>query len=403
MLGLFDKFFEDSKKGRSVSKKPKIPDKISLAQFLGKYAYKEDVQAILLKLDLPTSGVKEDLIKRIMKAAKQLPPDQILDMLYKDSLKDACSDYDLQVSGNKSDLVDRVVNNIIIKDNEMSFDFNVPSLIDAGTKTSPAKSKKEKEKLSNVDVDQAEPLLSVLNWFSKTDIERGLKDQGLSISGAKDAMINRLLLATSSDPKKTLMSLDGQMLNAYAEKNNIPRRRSKEDQVNEILKAKSLIIDEVKNNGVRQHSTRVETPITTISQTYHNIEKNQRDMDFERVVRAVHDWIPQISHPTEDGYRTALNAELQFRHNFPTELESGPTRADLLVMRKIPIEMKKSPNKPDYDRCFGQLLEHLDAYGNVIVVFCAIKQLDDFNRFKDKVSKYVGDRISSVEIIRKNA
>ena len=32
------------------------------------------------------------------------------------------------------------------------------------------------------------------------------------------------------------MSLDGQKLNAYADKNDIPRRRSKEDQVNEILK-----------------------------------------------------------------------------------------------------------------------------------------------------------------------
>ena len=83
-------------------------------------------------------------------------------------------------------------------------------------------------------------------------------------------------------------------------------------------------------------------------------------------------------------------------------MEAGPTLADILVMRKIPIEMKKSPNKAEYGRCFSQVFEHLDAYGHVIVVICAVKQLDDFNNFKEKVTRYAGNRMSQVEIIRKN-
>ena len=173
--------------------------------------------------------------------------------------------------------------------------------------------------------NKKDKLNDILNSLSKSDIERGLRDEGLSTSGSKEEMIVRLLAATKNDPKRTLMSLDGQKLNAYAEENDIPRRRSKEDQVNEILKME-FGMDALTTNDNSKVTKDVRAVESVKSpQVVPSVVSKQKDADFINVIEAIKGWIPQIGHPTEDGYRTALSAELQFRHHFPVELEAGAT------------------------------------------------------------------------------
>jgi hypothetical protein len=67
---------------------------------------------------------------------------------------------------------------------------------------------------------------------SLKDILQALK---LEISGNKEELVSRLLTYTKELPRETFILLDLRTLQYIASKNNIPSRRSKEDQVNELL------------------------------------------------------------------------------------------------------------------------------------------------------------------------
>jgi hypothetical protein len=87
--------------------------KISIVQFLNNYASKEEVQNIIRSFDLEVIGTKAEMLERLTPSISTKKPEEILEHLSKDSLKDACRFYSLPLSSLKTDLIDRVVHNVL--------------------------------------------------------------------------------------------------------------------------------------------------------------------------------------------------------------------------------------------------------------------------------------------------
>ena len=88
------------------------------------------------------------------------------------------------MGGTKDALIDRILSDII-------------------TRKSPAVEKSAIKSEKTVDKPitgspKKDHLYDILNRLSKSDIERGLKDEGLSTYGSKEEMIVRLLAATKT-------------------------------------------------------------------------------------------------------------------------------------------------------------------------------------------------------------
>jgi hypothetical protein len=87
--------------------------KISIIQFLDNYANKDEVHEISRSFDLVTSGTKKELLEGLAPFISTKKPEEILEYLSKDSLKDACRFYSLPLSSLKTDLIDRIIHNVL--------------------------------------------------------------------------------------------------------------------------------------------------------------------------------------------------------------------------------------------------------------------------------------------------
>jgi hypothetical protein len=351
--------------------------KISLIQFLDQFAYKEEVQDILNSFDLPVSGTKDELLQRLKKPLGSEEPEKILNILSKNSLKNSCDYFGLPVGGTKDALIERILNDIItVKSPAVEKSANISEKnVEKPTKNGPKK----------------DHLYEILNGLSKSDIERGLKDEGLSTSGSKEEMIVRLLAATKNDPKRTLMSLDGQKLNAYAEENDIPRRRSKEDQVNEILKMEfgidtaSLPLTEI-ISPIEPQPVKISPQFA--KPLYYEENKNSLSLKdkFVQVSDYIDKWIPSESWPEEGGYRADLYHYLRNKYT-KVRSEKGETRIDILVDDQIPIEVKLAPDQKEYQRAFEQAYRHMEQYNLLIEVICRPKVQSLVREYEERVQR----------------
>jgi hypothetical protein len=82
--------------------------KINVKEILGKYYYKEWLEAELEENNLPIKGSKEELIERLLDNIA-LDPQKLLEQIPNDRLKDICRDNDLYLTGNKEDLINRIL------------------------------------------------------------------------------------------------------------------------------------------------------------------------------------------------------------------------------------------------------------------------------------------------------
>lgn len=79
---------------------------MKVEDFLDRYFYKEDIQDLLDTLELPISGTKDELIRRLRRANVDIF--MIIGSMNKEQLKDVCRDLDLKVGGSRDELMDRV-------------------------------------------------------------------------------------------------------------------------------------------------------------------------------------------------------------------------------------------------------------------------------------------------------
>lgn len=81
---------------------------MNINQFMNKHLYKEEVQDLAERLELDTSGKKNDIINRII-ACKDFDIEEVTRYFFKEQLYSLCWEYDLPVSGSKGDLWQRLV------------------------------------------------------------------------------------------------------------------------------------------------------------------------------------------------------------------------------------------------------------------------------------------------------
>lgn len=372
VASLFNRLFGDERKPKRAKKTRDSADKLTVYQVYGEYAAKDDLQAILDGLGMASAGNKDDLIRRLAKALEGKAPSEALGYLNKEVLKDVCSDYGLPVGGNKEDLVGRLIAGVVIE--------GLP--IDVA---------------SNAEPSSPEDILRdmLLKDVVKDDVQSALTKLDLQISGSKDELVSRLLGATGGAPRPTLALFDALCLNDIADRRRLPRRRSRSDQIDEIMVA--MFGEERERGGAGLELAKVQPRAVAAISNSEPVEsiviRSKQDVGpvaghlrFQALVREIEDWTPQIRHPTEDGYRASLNGYLQGK-GYSTKMESGESLADILVNDEIPIEMKKNPIKSSYNAAIGQLLQHCKAHGSVIIVICDPKRLDDFDEFSRDVKE----------------
>ncbi|MHC1708900.1 MAG: hypothetical protein AB9819_00615 [Methanomassiliicoccales archaeon] len=337
--------------------------KLTLIEFLDKHAYKEEIQFICEWFDLPYSGTKTELLNRLGPVIYSRPFGAILDILSKDTLKSACSYYDLPVSGTKEELMNRIMKEIVI-----------------GRKVTVKSSNYEKEFFEGVK-KQPDLINQIMEVFQKDELKDVLLKNGLPINGGIKDLRSRILDYTNRSPRKTLELFGGPSLQFVAEILDIPRRRSKEDQINELLV--TLFNEEIveKKHPANNQKT------TSVSDAPRS-QQQKKMTSIEKLIRDIETWTPRMRYPSEGEYRIDLAGYLE-KLDYSTRMEEGSTLADILVNDSIPIEMKKDPKGSEYDRALAQVINHFEAHGSVIAVICGVSRLDMFEDFKNKVKRYV--------------
>jgi flavodoxin len=93
---------------RAVAKR-----RITVSQFLEKYAREEELKGALAALGKPVRGKKAAQVHRLLKAPKNRSPEEALEIVDESSLRQACTDYGLVTEGSRRDIVDRIMLNVI--------------------------------------------------------------------------------------------------------------------------------------------------------------------------------------------------------------------------------------------------------------------------------------------------
>jgi len=120
--------------------------------------------------------------------------------------------------------------------------------------------------------------------------------------------------------------------------------------------------------------------------------------EFTNMVLIVNKWTPSKKHRYEEGYQMDLKSYLEYKHGCHVRLEALESKTDLLVNNNFPIEIKKNPNKSEYDRLVGQILRYYKAKENAIAVICDVKSKQLFDDFKNSITNLFPN---NVEIIQK--
>ena len=84
------------------------------------------------------------------------------------------------------------------------------------------------------------------------------------------------------------------------------------------------------------------------------------------IIETIENWTPKQRFRTEESYQGTLAEHLE-KHGIDAPEQQGATLVDILAAHSIGIEIKVNPDRSEYDRLSGQIMRHLEAYGNVIV------------------------------------
>ena len=151
------------------------------------YLQKPHLQSILEKSNLPTSGNKDDLVKRILDA--MVPPGEALGYLHIDELRDLAREAKSQVSGLKAELISNLID---FFDNNKDLEEDVK-----------VEEKIQPEEPEERDFDP-EVLPLFLQKFSNDHLYDMLSACNLKTSGTKDVKI--LQLVNSNYSERSMLS-----------------------------------------------------------------------------------------------------------------------------------------------------------------------------------------------------
>ncbi len=332
---------------------------------------KDSIQSILFKLGLAVSGNKYEIVVRLINS-QEGNPQAIIPLIDLANLQYLASQIGMQRKRLKDEQINELLTNY----------FGLPPIVQQipATQQQPV----DVDPTKTLTDDISRKLFEVLNKVDKDSLKTVLLRQDLPVSGRKEDVVLRIMDANERSPKMILNRLDGYALQNIASAYDIPKRRSKDDQINDLLH----ILFGFENFEEKVHPKEEVKPAPVIPLFTGKKEpvKTMTNADFESIISEIELWIPSKSYSTEDGYRAELNMFLAGKGHH-TRMDTGETLVDILVDHKYPIEVKKSPRGPDYDRAFGQIFRHLDAFHCVIVVVCSPKNMNELDDFRDRIRR----------------
>jgi hypothetical protein len=247
---------------------------MKLYDLFEKYASQNELKDILDLLELPNKGTKKEMLDRVFLEKPKYSTKKFLNLLSLQTLNAIKKDNNITFKRmlgsftiSKGELIDSIIDEILVNENSPSEDARTgQSTIAKNDPQNPKESKTSSLGLGSVsgfgksifgkggffgesgEKDKKEPKKELKPSVQKSklyetidasstkdvvkDILQGLK---LEISGNKEELITRLLNSTNDSPKDSFYLFDLRTLQYMASKNNIPARRSKEDQINELL------------------------------------------------------------------------------------------------------------------------------------------------------------------------
>jgi hypothetical protein len=215
-------------------------------------------------------------------------------------------------------------------------------------------------------------------FFYKDTLQDIAIDYGLSDSGTKDQIIDRILDNVDLED----------ILDEYLYK----------DDLKDICYDLGLPVSGTKWELITSIVEKIEESSEEIEGTSRSKRISQEVIiprkNVSAVIQAIKDWIPRKRYASEEGYRADLAAYLDGK-GFKTRMDAGETKADILVNSSIPIELKKNPRQTAYDRLVGQATRNVRAYGLIIIVICDITRGEMFEDFMHIISS----RFSQSEVI----
>lgn len=246
---------------------------MKLYDLFEKYASQNELKDILDLLELPNKGTKKEMLDRLFLEKPKYSTKKFLNLLSFQTLNTIKKDNNItfkRVLGSftisKGELIDSIIDDLLVSENSpieaqtgqgnaiksdpKNTQESKPSSLSLGSVSGLGKSlfakggffgdsgNKAKKETKNEEKATApkSKLYEIIDGSSTKDVVKDIL-QGLNLEGAgnKDELISRLLDYTKEYPKDTFALFDLRTLQYAASKNNIPSRRSKEDQINELL------------------------------------------------------------------------------------------------------------------------------------------------------------------------
>ena len=352
---------------------------------------RDELQTILGNLKLPISGNKEELLVRLLQSSSTWNVEDILSLFSREVLASMSTTIGLPPKKAKRDMIDAIAQKEFgITPKERKVEKDDSKRLKRISLEEEAISQKTPKRPIIRETERVIGEREVLLWeildrdVNKDAIKSALSKLDEPISGNKDELVERLLEATDYDPRTLLTTLDGFSLNDIAERNEIKKRRSKEDQINELMQAlfgapklEKFVVPKIANHYLPE-----------LQQTESSIQG--KEVTFNGLIELINQWTPSNSYPHESGYQGELATWLTAK-GLKTRQRKGDTEVDILVNDEFPIEMKKEPRLGEYDRALGQIIRHYDSYGCIILVVCDIKRKDQFEDFEDRVHRKLVD------------
>lgn len=119
---------------------------------------------------------------------------------------------------------------------------------------------------------------------------------------------------------------------------------------------------------------------------------------FETICEIINKWSPALRRNSEEAYKSELSLYLKETFSRDIREERTGSLCDIALGESIGIELKKSPDLAEYDRCFGQTARHLENFEFVAVVIFDVGKQDPFDDFCKLVDTYFKERVRIIKM-----
>ncbi len=309
-----------------------------------KYLTSYDFSRLVRKFKLNTGETRALLIDQIV-----TNPDYNLNelgqVIGKDRLKSICRFLKLPVTGSKEKLWEQIVTILNLKEGK----------------------EEKKPSLSKASIS------GFMNKFMKKEsIKEIVNEFPIKQTGTKEQLIDRLLADPDFELHDVFYGFDLWDLQEISQKLRVHSSGNKEELW----------------HGILQKLETEEPELKKVTEPSH-------DSPDRNLVQIIQEWVPTKRHRSEGEYQTELRSLLEYKYQFNVKEEAGETQVDILVENEKPIELKKNPNRGDFDRLSGQIERHIEKYGKLIIVICQLQHRDLYNEYKSRFE----ERFSSDQLI----